>query len=157
MKIWPSQCKLQFKQLQISPKKVPDFKGICAGLICNCLTLHNLLPPARNWKGILIKLMLKDRAIKLFKKQKLQKETWKKSLKKAPKSTCKLSLISLVSIGLLFPCIIIHLYHRKLACDISKIGSWSTVGCVQTDATLLTNNSQHGCWMLHVASVCTHA
>ena len=26
-------------------------------------------------------------------------------------------------------------------------------GCVQTDATLLTNNSQH-CWMLHVASVC---
>ena len=27
-------------------------------------------------------------------------------------------------------------------------------GCVQTDATLLTNNSQH-CWMLHVASVCT--
>ena len=28
------------------------------------------------------------------------------------------------------------------------------LGCVQTDATLLTNNSQH-CWMLHVASVCT--
>ena len=27
-------------------------------------------------------------------------------------------------------------------------------GCVQTDATLLTNISQH-CWMLHVASVCT--
>ena len=27
-------------------------------------------------------------------------------------------------------------------------------GCVQTDATLLTSNSQH-CWMLHVASVCT--
>ena len=27
------------------------------------------------------------------------------------------------------------------------------VGCVQTDATLLTNNSQHY-WMLHVASVC---
>ena len=26
--------------------------------------------------------------------------------------------------------------------------------CVQTNATLLTNNSQH-CWMLHVASVCT--
>ena len=25
---------------------------------------------------------------------------------------------------------------------------------VQTDATLLANNSQH-CWMLHVASVCT--
>ena len=25
---------------------------------------------------------------------------------------------------------------------------------VQTDATLLTNNSQH-CWMLHVASTCT--
>jgi len=25
---------------------------------------------------------------------------------------------------------------------------------VQTDATLLVNNSQH-CWMLHVASVCT--
>ena len=28
------------------------------------------------------------------------------------------------------------------------------LGCVQTNATLLTNNSQH-CWMLHVASVCT--
>ena len=28
------------------------------------------------------------------------------------------------------------------------------LGCVQTDATLLTNNSQHY-WMLHVASVCT--
>ena len=28
------------------------------------------------------------------------------------------------------------------------------LGCVQTDATLLSNNSQH-CWMLHVASVCT--
>ena len=28
------------------------------------------------------------------------------------------------------------------------------LGCVQTDAILLTNNSQH-CWMLHVASVCT--
>ena len=28
------------------------------------------------------------------------------------------------------------------------------LGCEQTDATLLTNNSQH-CWMLHVASVCT--
>jgi len=28
------------------------------------------------------------------------------------------------------------------------------LSCVQTDATLLTNNSQH-CWMLHVASVCT--
>ena len=28
------------------------------------------------------------------------------------------------------------------------------LGCVQTDATLLTNNSQH-CLMLHVASVCT--
>ena len=28
------------------------------------------------------------------------------------------------------------------------------LGCVQTDAALLTNNSQH-CWMLHVASVCT--
>ena len=28
------------------------------------------------------------------------------------------------------------------------------VDCVQADATLLTNNSQH-CWMLHVASVCT--
>ena len=28
------------------------------------------------------------------------------------------------------------------------------LGCVQTDATLLTNNFQH-CWMLHVASVCT--
>ena len=28
-------------------------------------------------------------------------------------------------------------------------------GWVQTDATLLTNNSQH-CWMLHFASVCTH-
>ena len=27
-------------------------------------------------------------------------------------------------------------------------------GCVQTDAILLTNNSQH-CWMLHVVSVCT--
>ena len=27
------------------------------------------------------------------------------------------------------------------------------LGCVQTDATLLTNNFQH-CWMLHVASVC---
>ena len=26
---------------------------------------------------------------------------------------------------------------------------------VQTDATLLANNFQH-CWMLHVASVCTH-
>ena len=25
---------------------------------------------------------------------------------------------------------------------------------VQTDVTLLANNSQH-CWMLHVASVCT--
>ena len=31
----------------------------------------------------------------------------------------------------------------------------STLNCpVQTDATLLANNSQH-CWMLHVASVCT--
>ena len=28
------------------------------------------------------------------------------------------------------------------------------LGCVHTDATLLTNNSQH-CWMLRVASVCT--
>ena len=28
------------------------------------------------------------------------------------------------------------------------------LGCVQTDATLLTKNSQR-CWMLHVASVCT--
>ena len=28
------------------------------------------------------------------------------------------------------------------------------LGYVQTDATLLANNSQHG-WMLHVASVCT--
>ena len=28
------------------------------------------------------------------------------------------------------------------------------LGCLQMDATLLTNNSQH-CWMLHVASVCT--
>ena len=28
------------------------------------------------------------------------------------------------------------------------------LGCVQTDATLLTKDSQH-CWMLHVASVCT--
>ena len=28
------------------------------------------------------------------------------------------------------------------------------LGCVQTDAALLTNNSQL-CWMLHVASVCT--
>ena len=28
------------------------------------------------------------------------------------------------------------------------------LGCVQTDATLLTSNSQH-CWMLHVASICT--
>ena len=28
------------------------------------------------------------------------------------------------------------------------------LGCLQTDATLLTNNSQH-CWMLHVGSVCT--
>ena len=28
------------------------------------------------------------------------------------------------------------------------------LGCVQTDATLLTKNSQH-CWMLHVASVST--
>ena len=28
------------------------------------------------------------------------------------------------------------------------------LGCVQTDATLLTNNSQH-CWILHVASVFT--
>ena len=28
------------------------------------------------------------------------------------------------------------------------------LGCVQTDATLLTNNSQH-CWMLHVVFVCT--
>ena len=27
-------------------------------------------------------------------------------------------------------------------------------GCVQTDATWLTSNSQH-CWMLYVASVCT--
>ena len=31
---------------------------------------------------------------------------------------------------------------------------FTALGCVQTDATLLTNNSQH-CWMLHVASVCT--
>ena len=32
---------------------------------------------------------------------------------------------------------------------------WEEIlGCVQTDATLLANNSQH-CWMLHVASVCT--
>ena len=28
------------------------------------------------------------------------------------------------------------------------------LGYVQTDATLLANNSQHG-WMLHVVSVCT--
>ena len=30
----------------------------------------------------------------------------------------------------------------------------TSLGCVQTDATLLTNNSQHR-WMLHVTSVCT--
>ena len=29
-----------------------------------------------------------------------------------------------------------------------------SLGCEQTDATLLTNNSQH-CWMLHVSSVFT--
>ena len=32
--------------------------------------------------------------------------------------------------------------------------SSGNLGCVQTDAALLTNNSQL-CWMLHVASVCT--
>ena len=35
-----------------------------------------------------------------------------------------------------------------------KQSTFKVLGCVQTDATLLTNNSQH-CWMLHVASVCT--
>ena len=32
-----------------------------------------------------------------------------------------------------------------------KQSTFKVLGCVQTDATLLTNNSQH-CWMLHVAS-----
>ena len=35
-----------------------------------------------------------------------------------------------------------------------KVLTYKVLGCVQTGATLLTNNSQH-CWMLHVASVCT--
>ena len=35
-----------------------------------------------------------------------------------------------------------------------KVLTYKVLGCVQTDATLLTNNSQY-CWMLHVASVCT--
>ena len=39
-----------------------------------------------------------------------------------------------------------HLYSKYM------IGVLSPV---QTDATLLANNFQH-CWMLHVASVCTH-
>ena len=37
----------------------------------------------------------------------------------------------------------------------SSKASFSTLlDCMQTDTTLLTNNSQH-CWMLHIASVCT--
>ena len=33
--------------------------------------------------------------------------------------------------------------------------SHSSLSPVQTDATLLANNSQYHCWMLYVASVCT--
>ena len=41
------------------------------------------------------------------------------------------------------------LYFEKLSVNLNL-----TLGCVQTDATLLANKSQH-CWMLHVTSVCT--
>ena len=49
-----------------------------------------------------------------------------------------------------------HHHHRDfLTCAVrGKYWKTSILGCVQTDATLLANNSQHCCtW--HVASVCT--
>ena len=48
-------------------------------------------------------------------------------------------------------------YVTRMVPVCTRVVFWSrsfTFSCVQTDTTLLTNNSQH-CWMLHVASVCT--
>ena len=38
--------------------------------------------------------------------------------------------------------------------DQNRTSVIESLGCVQTDATLLNNNSQH-CWMLHDPSLCT--
>ena len=79
-------------------------------------------------------------------------------------------------VSLVWPlvCYVCNVYTSRLTHSVnlrrlqrSNTNLWSVLGefyhdciffdglcCVQTDATLLTNNSQH-CWMLHVASVCT--
>ena len=46
-----------------------------------------------------------------------------------------------------------HIKREKISLPVDARHS-KNLSPVQTDATLLANNSQH-CWMLHVASVCT--
>ena len=56
-----------------------------------------------------------------------------------------------------FPTATVGSGKRGICSDRSDLNTCKPVrmlSSVQTDTTLLANNSQH-CWMLHVASVCT--